>query len=239
MLEIQNLSVSYRGNLALQEINCSFAPGEMIGILGPNGAGKSTLIKAMLGLLPAVMGNTIWRGRPLKVQLNKVAYVPQRSQIDWDYPITAWQVVMMGRTIETGLFRRPSQESKELVKNALHRVGMYDLKDRRIGELSGGQQQRIFIARALAKQADLFLFDEPFVGVDQKTEQIMFDIFHELKDQKKTLLIVNHDLQDTLHHYNRLVLLNRRLIAIGDRHSVMTKENLARAYGVPLQLLAA
>lgn len=239
MLEIQNLSVSYRGSLALQEINCSFTPGEMVGILGPNGAGKSTLIKAMLGLLPAMMGNTIWRGRPLKRQLNKVAYVPQRSQIDWDYPITAWNVVMMGRTIETGLFRRPSPESVELVKNALDRVGMYDLRHRGIGELSGGQQQRIFIARALAKQADLFLFDEPFVGVDQKTEQIMFDIFHELKEQNKTLLIVNHDLQDTLQHFDRLVLLNRRLIATGDRSSVMTPDNLARAYGVPLHLLAA
>ncbi len=239
MLEIQNLSVSYRGSLALQEISCTFAPGEMVGILGPNGAGKSTLIKAMLGLLPNVMGRTLWRGRPLQRQLDRVAYVPQRNQIDWDYPITAWHVVMMGRTIPTGLFRRPSQASVAMVKEALDRVGMYDLKDRPIGELSGGQQQRIFIARALAQQADLFLLDEPFVGVDQKTEQIMFNIFQELKEENKTILIVNHDLKQTLHHFDRFVLLNRRLIAIGDRESVITPDNLARAYGVPLELLVA
>lgn len=238
MLEIQNLSVSYRGSIALQNINCCFAQGEMVGILGPNGAGKSTLIKAMLGLLQS-LGQILWQGRPLKRQLARVAYVPQRSQIDWDYPITVWNVAMMGRTMETGLFQRPSRESEELVKAALERVGMYDLRNCPIGELSGGQQQRVFLARALAKQADLFLFDEPFVGVDRRTEQIMFDIFHELKEQKKTLIIVNHDLQETLHHYDRLVLLNRRLIAWGDRATVMTNENIARAYGVPLNLLAA
>jgi len=193
----------------------------------------------MLGLLPNVMGRTLWRGRPLQRQLDRVAYVPQRNQIDWDYPITAWHVVMMGRTIPTGLFRRPSQASVAMVKEALDRVGMYDLKDRPIGELSGGQQQRIFIARALAQQADLFLLDEPFVGVDQKTEQIMFSIFQELKAEKKTILIVNHDLKQTLHYFDRLVLLNRRLIAMGDRERVITPDNLARAYGVPLELLVA
>ena len=147
MLEVRNLSVSYRGSLALQEISCSFTAGEMVAILGPNGAGKSTLIKAMLGLLPAIVGSATWQGRPLKQQLRRVAYVPQRNQIDWDYPITVWNVAMMGRTVETGLFRRPSKESKELVKDALQRVGMYALKNRSMRELSGGQQQRVFIAR--------------------------------------------------------------------------------------------
>ncbi|NJL40630.1 MAG: metal ABC transporter ATP-binding protein [Leptolyngbyaceae cyanobacterium SM1_4_3] len=239
MLQIQNLSVSYRGVDALQDVSCTFEAGELIGILGPNGAGKSTMVKAMLGLIRSAQGATMFQGKPLTQKLSQVAYVPQRSQIDWDYPITVWNVTMMARTAHTGLFRQPSQQSRELVKAALERVGMYNLRDRSIGSLSGGQQQRVFLARALAKQADLLIFDEPFAGVDRKTEDIMFEIFAELKSQAKTLLVVSHDLSETLEHYDRLILLNKRLIAVGSRREVMTAENLQVAYDSPLRFVAA
>jgi ABC-type Mn2+/Zn2+ transport system ATPase subunit len=239
MLQIQNLSVSYRGVDALQNVNCTFGAGEVVGILGPNGAGKSTMVKAMLGLIRSVQGATVFQGKPLTQKLSQVAYVPQRSQIDWDYPITVWKVTMMARTSHTGLFRQPSHQSRELVKAALERVGMYDLRDRSIGSLSGGQQQRVFLARALAKQADLLIFDEPFAGVDRKTEDIMFEIFAELKSQAKTLLVISHDLSETLEHYDRLILLNKRLVAMGLRQEVMTAENLQVAYESPLRFTAA
>lgn len=239
MLQIQNLSVSYRGTDALQNVSCTFNPGELVGILGPNGAGKSTMVKAMLGLIRSAQGATLFQGKPLTQRLSKVAYVPQRSQIDWDYPITVWKVTMMARTTQTRLFRQPSRQSRELVKAALKRVGMYDLRDRSIGSLSGGQQQRVFLARALAKQADLLIFDEPFTGVDRKTEDIMFEIFAELKSQAKTLLVVSHDLSETLEYYDQLILLNKRLIAVGSRQEVMTAENLQVAYESPLRYMAA
>ena len=239
MLQLQNLSVSYRGTYALQNATCVFDPGQLVGIFGPNGAGKSTLIKAVLGLLPSVQGVALWRKRPLHQQLDQVAYVPQRSQIDWDYPITVWNVAMMARTPHTGLFRRPSRQSQALVEAALERVGVNDLRDHPIGALSGGQQQRVFLARALAKQADLLILDEPFAGVDRKTEDVMFDVFAELKAQGKTLLVISHDLSETLNHYDQLVLMNKRLIAVGARQKVMSVENLRAAYESPMVLPAA
>ncbi|MBE7381520.1 MAG: metal ABC transporter ATP-binding protein [Leptolyngbya sp. SIO1E4] len=239
MLQVQNLSVSYRETCALRDVSCTFRAGELVGIFGPNGAGKSTMVKAMLGLIQSVKGLALLQGQPLLRQLSQVAYVPQRSQIDWDYPITVWNVAMMGRTIHTGLFRRPSRQARELVKASLARVGMYELRNRSISELSGGQQQRVFLARALAKEADLLIFDEPFTGVDRKTESIMFEIFSELKAQAKTLLVISHDLSETLEHYDQLMLLNKRLIAMGPRQEVMTDENLHTAYEGPVRFAAA
>ncbi|MGL5065411.1 MAG: metal ABC transporter ATP-binding protein, partial [Microcoleus sp.] len=156
MLEVQDLAVNYRGIWALNSINFSLKPGQLTGLLGPNGAGKSTMVKAMLGLIPACRGRVKYGGNLLKEQLQRVAYVPQRSHIDWDYPITVENAVMMARTVQTGWFRSPSRQSRELVAAALQRVGMWELRNRQIGELSGGQQQRIFLARSLAQQADLF-----------------------------------------------------------------------------------
>lgn len=239
MLLVQNLSVSYRGVTALTQVNCAFGAGEVVGIFGPNGAGKSTMVKAMLGLIPSARGRVLFKGKPLTQQLSQVAYVPQRSQIDWDYPVTVWNVAMMGRTLRTGLFRQPSRQSCELVRAALERVGMYEYRDRSISDLSGGQQQRVFLARALAKQADLLILDEPFTGVDQKTETIMFDIFGELKAQAKTLLVISHDLSETLDHYDQLLLLNKRVVAKGPRREVMTEHNLLAAYEGPVRLVAA
>ncbi|HEY9633172.1 MAG TPA: metal ABC transporter ATP-binding protein [Coleofasciculaceae cyanobacterium] len=235
MLEVQHLAVSYRGVHALGDVSFCLEPGQMVGVIGPNGAGKSTMIKAMLGLIPTVSGVVKFRGKALRQQLRCCAYVPQRSQIDWDYPATVWSVVMMARTAHTGWFRSPSRQSKEIVATALQRVGMWELRQRQIGELSGGQQQRVFLARAIAQQAELFLFDEPFVGVDKKTEAILFGIFNELKAEGKTLLVSSHEWGEALSHYDRLLLLNQRLVANGYPKEVMTIENIRRAYGEGLQ----
>jgi manganese/iron transport system ATP-binding protein len=235
MLEVQDLAVNYRGIHALGNVNFRLEPGQLVGLIGPNGAGKSTMIKAMLGLVPATSGVVKFRGQPLKQHLRCCAYVPQRSQIDWDYPATVWTVVMMVRSAHTGWFRSPSRQSQEIVASALQRVGIWELRHRQIGELSGGQQQRVFLARAIAQQAELFLFDEPLTGIDKKTEAIIFQIFAELKAEGKTLLVSSHEWGKTLSQYDRLLLLNQRLVANGSPQDVMTLENIQRAYGVGLQ----
>ncbi|MDF5729131.1 MAG: metal ABC transporter ATP-binding protein [Rhizonema sp. PD38] len=231
MLEVKNLAVNYRGVRAVEDVSFRTLPGQIVGVIGPNGAGKSTMVKAILGLVPTASGVVKFRSRPLKQQLGSVAYVPQRSQIDWDYPITVWNVVMMARTVHTGWFREPSRQSQEIVKDTLVRVGMLELRSRQIGELSGGQQQRVFLARALAQQAELLFFDEPFVGVDKKTEAIMFDVFEELKSQGKTLLLITHDFGICLTKCDQLLLLNKQIIANGSLKEVMTADNIQRAYG--------
>ena len=239
MLEVWDLTVCYREHWALNNVSFSLKPGQVTSLLGPNGAGKSTLIKAMLGLTPAIRGVVKFENQPLKKQLRKVAYVPQRSQIDWDYPITVERVVMMGRTRQTGWFRNPSRQSRQLVSAALEQVEMSKYCNHRIGELSGGQQQRVFLARALAQQAELLFLDEPFTGVDKKTERIIFDIFTELKSQHKTLLVISHDLGKTLDNYDQFLLLNQKLIASGNKQQVLTVENITQAYGQGLGLFAA
>ena len=231
MLEVQGLDVDYRGKVAIEDVSFRVSCGQMVGVIGPNGAGKSTLVKAILGLIPSTGGIVKFRNCPVKKQLNSIAYVPQRTQVDWEYPITVLRVVMMARTASTGWFRQPNCKSKQIVKSALQRVGMWDLRSRQIGELSGGQQQRVFLARALAQQADLFFFDEPFVGIDQRTEDIMFDIFNELKRDGKILILITHDLGDTLTKCDYLLLLNKHIIADGSIGEVITNENLQRAYG--------
>lgn len=230
-INISHLGVQYRMVEALRDVNCVVQPGKLTGIFGPNGAGKSTLIKAMLGLVPITSGNVLYEGKPLMQQLEKVAYVPQRSQIDWAYPATVWDVVMMGRVKKTGLFHRFSTTSRKVAAAALERVGMSDYRNRPIGQLSGGQQQRVFLARALAQQAEIFCFDEPLVGIDQKTQSVVFDVFDELADAGKIVLVVNHDLGESITHFDDLILLNQDLVAAGDRKSVLTQENLYRAYG--------
>ena len=235
MLEVQDLAVNYRGIRALGNLSFRLEPGQLVGVIGPNGAGKSTMIKAMLGLVPATSGIVKFKGRALKQQLRCCAYVPQRSQIDWDYPATVWTVVMMGRSPHTGWFRSPSRQSKEIVASALKRVGIWELRHRQIGELSGGQQQRVFLARAIAQQAELFLFDEPLTGIDKKTEAILFEIFNELKAQGKILLVSSHEWGKNLSHYDRLLLLNQGLIANGSPQEVMNLENIQRAYGEGLR----
>ncbi|MGJ3250930.1 MAG: metal ABC transporter ATP-binding protein [Elainellaceae cyanobacterium] len=231
MLDVQHISVQYRGNWALKEVSLSLKRGEMVGLIGPNGAGKSTLIKAILGLVTLSDGHVLLQNCPVRRQRQRIAYVPQRSQIDWDYPITAIDVVMLAKTATAGWLRGLSRGDRAIVNESLERVGMWNLRHRQIGELSGGQQQRIFLARALAQQADLFLLDEPFNGIDKKTEAIMMSLFAELQAQGKTLLICSHEWGETLHRYDRLVLLNQQILANDTPQAVMTLDNIQRAYG--------
>ncbi|MGB6015675.1 MAG: metal ABC transporter ATP-binding protein [Nodosilinea sp.] len=228
---VDHLSVNYRDVQALRNVNLTIRPGKLVGIFGPNGAGKSTLIKAMLGLMPVVTGRVTYGDDSLAHQLDRVAYVPQRSQIDWTFPATVWDVVMMGRVKKTGWFNRFSACSRQIATAALERVGMLEFRDRPIGALSGGQQQRVFLARALAQEADIFCFDEPFVGVDQKTETVLFNIFRELAIAGKMVLVINHDLGESITNFDQLILLNKELVAAGPRDWVLTRDNMTRAYG--------
>jgi manganese/iron transport system ATP-binding protein len=235
MLEVQQVSVNYASGQGLDPVSFQILPGEMVGVMGPNGAGKSTMMKAILGLVPVSSGHVHYCTCPLHQQLEKVAYVPQRSQIDWDYPITVETVVSLARTRHLGWFRRSSAAGQRAVRSAMERVNVWDLRDRRIGNLSGGQQQRVFLARALAQEAEMLLFDEPFTGVDATTEEILFRTFAELRNEGKILLISSHEwgsnLSKGLTTLDRLLLLNHELIASGTPQEVMTQENLRLAYG--------
>jgi manganese/iron transport system ATP-binding protein len=234
MLEVEHLAVSYHDVSAVEDVSFAIASGQMVAVIGPNGAGKSTIFKAILGLVPASNGHVRYRSRALHRQLRTVAYVPQRSQVDWDFPVTVWGAVMMARTRHRnwlGWIKKSGCHCESIVKSALQRVGMWELRDRQIGELSGGQQQRVFLARAIAQEAELLFFDEPFVGVDKKTEAVIFDVFAELKSQSKILLVITHDLGSNLDNYDRLLLMNKELIAEGDRDTVITSQNIKRAYG--------
>ncbi len=233
MLEVANLTVAYRETLVLDGVGFWAAPGQAIGIVGPNGAGKSTLMKALLGLVPVLSGSIRFCGRQLQHVLPAVAYFPQRSQIDWDYPATVWDVAMLARCggKHGRLFGWPSRRDRHIVAAALDRVGLLELRHRPIGQLSGGQQQRVFLARVLAQEADLLCFDEPLSSVDRATEEIITATFAELKAQGKILLVVTHDLHSLGATYDRLLLLNRKTVAWGTVSEVMTPENLQRAYG--------
>jgi manganese/iron transport system ATP-binding protein len=230
MLVIQDLSVRYRKNLALERASLTIQPQRIVGIIGPNGAGKSTFIKAVLNLI-SYTGTVTYQDKPLKGQMKQVAYVPQRTAVDWDYPATVEDVVMMGRCIHIGWLQWASAKDRAIVHESLVRVGMESFAERQIGELSGGQQQRVFIARALVQKADLLFFDEPFVGVDQTSEAIIFQIFEELRNEHKTLLVVNHDLGEAVSHYDDILLLKNRVVAFGPRETVFNDQNLALAYG--------
>jgi manganese/iron transport system ATP-binding protein len=235
---VSHLGVNYRQVQALTDVNAVIRRGRLTGIIGPNGAGKSTLIKAMLGLTPTLNGRVVYQGKSLMEQRDRIAYVPQRSQIDWTYPATVWDVVMMGRAKKTGWFRRYSNVSRQIASEAIARVGMSDYRNRKIGDLSGGQQQRVFLARSLAQQAEIFCFDEPFVGIDQKTEAVLFEIFHELAAAGKIVVVVNHDLGESITHFDDLILLNRELIACGDREQVLRSDNMYRAYQGQVQFFS-
>lgn len=230
-IQIADLDVQYRRVQALKAVNCQVTPGRVTGMIGPNGAGKSTLMKAMLGLVTPLRGTVHFQDKPLQEQLETVAYLPQRSKIDWTYPATVWDVVMMGRVRKTGWLNRFSPTSRQVAAQALEQVEMRELRDRAIGQLSGGQQQRVFIARALAEQAHIFCFDEPFAGIDKKTEQIIFDLLHALADAGKIVLVVHHDLGESILHFDDLILLNRELVAYGERQQVLNADNLKQAYG--------
>jgi manganese/zinc/iron transport system ATP- binding protein len=236
-LKLDHVTVYYDKGPVLWEITCDVPTGKLVGVIGPNGAGKSTLLKVSLGLLTPLSGRVEIFNRPLKEVRRKVAYVPQRSSVDWDFPITVFEVVMMGRYGTMGIFKRPKAADKEAVERALEWVGLESLSQRQISQLSGGQQQRLFIARALVQEADLYLMDEPFAGVDVATEKSLMQLLEQLKAQRKTLLLVHHDLSSVHRYFDWVVLLNTCLIATGPTEEVFTTENVMRTYGRSSHLL--
>lgn len=230
-LQIEGLSVAYQKKPVLRDISFEIPEGKLIGIIGPNGAGKSTLIKATLGLIPRLTGDVKIYGDSYQKKRNVVGYVPQRESVDWDFPTHALDVVMMGRYGHLGWFRRPGKKEKEYALDALRKVGMEAYADRQISQLSGGQQQRIFLARALAQDAQLYFMDEPFVGVDAATEKAIITLLNELKSQGKTVLVVHHDLATVEEYFDWVIMMNVSLIGIGPTEEVFTSEMLKKTYG--------
>ncbi|MEI3607337.1 metal ABC transporter ATP-binding protein [Pseudogracilibacillus sp. SE30717A] len=233
-INVENLSVSYYGNEVLKDISFSFKTGNLIGIIGPNGAGKSTLMKAALGLISKDSGKVEICGKPIDNVRKKIAYVPQRSNIDWDFPIIVKDTVLLGTFPNLGLFRRPSKKDKELAAQCLEEVGMKDFSNRQIAELSGGQQQRVFLARALAQKADFFFLDEPFVGIDVASEEVIINILKSLRDAGKTIFVVHHDLSKVEHYFDDLILINKELFGAGPVKKVFRTENMKRCYNMNL-----
>lgn len=236
-VEVEKLSVSYFETTALEDLSVRFTPGQLIGIIGPNGAGKSTFIKAIMGLIPAEATTIRLLGQSVKQARTRVAYVPQRSAIDWDFPIRVLDAVLIGCYPQLGLFKRPTKQHRIHARSCLERVGMLDYADRQIGELSGGQQQRVFLARALAQDAHLLLLDEPFVGVDAGSEGVIIDLLRMLRDEGKTIVVVHHDLSKAADYFDTLLLLNRRVISAGPPTDVLQPHIIEGAYGNPLAFL--
>lgn len=236
-ISVKGLSVSYERKLVLSNIYLDIEPGYLYGIIGPNGAGKSTLFKALLGLLQPNAGEIWIEGQAIKTQRKKVVYVPQKSDVDWSFPATVLDIVLMGRYPHKKLFKRLDKHDKALALAALEEMGIESLYDRQIGELSGGQQQRVFLARALCQKADIFLLDEPFVGVDMTTEEKIIGLLKKLASEGKTLLVVHHDLSTVREYFDKVILLNQRLIACGDTEDTFTEAHIAQTYGGQLPIL--
>lgn len=229
-ISIKDLHVSYFGNEAVKGVSLAVNPGNLVGIIGPNGAGKSTFLKALLNLIPSDKGEVKVLGKSIKDVRKKIAYVPQRNDIDWDFPITVLDVVLIGTFPHLKLFRRPKKKEKEWALQCLERVGMQEFSKRQIGELSGGQQQRVFLARALAQKAELFFLDEPFVGVDVSSEETIVKILKELCLHGKTVIVVHHDLSKANDYFHQLILLNKELISFGSVAEVFKPEVIEKAY---------
>ncbi len=231
-LNVQQLSVNYDRAAILWDVSFCASTGSLVGIIGPNGAGKSTLIKALVGLVKPLAGQIEVFGRPLDDEVRRrIAYVPQRSAVDWDFPITTFDLALMGRYRKRGPLRRLTEEDRFSAQSALEKVGLWELRDRQIGQLSGGQQQRAFLARALVQEADLYFLDEPFAGIDMTTESELIKILGGLRDAGKTLLCVHHDLTTVRQIFDSLIILSTSLIANGPTSEVFHRENLERAYG--------
>ena len=222
-IEIKNLTVAYGENIALEDLNLDIEIGSLMALVGPNGAGKSTLIKTILKFLKQITGE-------IKINAKTLAYVPQRNSVDWDFPTTLFDVVEMGCYGRVGLFKRVNKEEKQKVLKAIEQVGMLEFKDRQISELSGGQQQRAFIARALVQEADIYLMDEPFQGVDSTTEKSIVEILKQLKAEGKTIIVVHHDLQTVPAYFESVALINKAVIVSGKVSEVFTQENIDVTY---------
>lgn len=238
-LHVEDLTASYASSAVLWDVDLNVPPGVLAAIVGPNGAGKSTLLKCVIGAMRPAAGHVYVFGRPYRRARHRVAYVPQRTSVDWDFPTTALDVVTMGLYGRLGWLRRPGRRDSDEALEALAMVGMDAFAARQISQLSGGQQQRVFLARALVQDADLYLMDEPFAGVDATTERAIVELFKDLRARGKTVVAVHHDLQTVATYFDWLALLNVRLIAQGPVREVYTAEHLRAAYGPRVVLLGA
>lgn len=236
-LSIHDMTVAYHGRRVLWDIDYAAPAGKLVAIVGPNGAGKSTLIKSVLELVPLTDGQVRFFGQTYRQQRSRIGYVPQRTSVDWDFPVNALDVVTMGLYRKIGWFRPVTRAFRQQALAALERVGLAEFAGRQISELSGGQQQRVFLARALVQDADLYLMDEPFAGVDAATERAIVELLRELRSRGKSALVVHHDLQTVAEYFDEVLLLNVRLVASGPVDQVFTAENLRKTYGGKLALL--
>ena len=237
-MEIHDLTVAYHKRPVLWGVDLVVPKGKLVGIVGPNGAGKSTLIKAVLGIVPSSSGWVKVFGKPVERAKKRVGYVPQRESIDWDFPVTVMDVVLMGRFGRLGLFKRPGLADREIARGCLEKVKMLPYANRQIANLSGGQQQRVFLARALAQDADVYFMDEPFAGVDAATEEAIVRLLGEMRDEGKTVFVVHHDLSTADDYFEMMVLLNMRLVAAGPTEEVFTADILQKTYGGRLTVLS-
>ena len=237
ILEFHDVTVAYGRRPVLWNVDLTIDEPGLFGIIGPNGAGKSTLLKAALGLIPLAGGTITFFGRPFAEVRGRIGYVPQRETVDWDFPVSVSDVVLMGTYGRLGWFRRPGRRERDLAGESLARVGLADVAGRQIGKLSGGQQQRVFLARALAQQADVYVLDEPMAGVDARSQELIFGVLSELRDAGRLVVVVHHDLRTAAQWFDRVALIDMRLVAAGPTATVLTPENLERTYAGRLDLL--
>jgi len=239
VVEIDDLTVAYRQHPVLWDIDLTVRAGALTAVVGPNGAGKTTLIKSIIGLVPVAAGRVRVLGRRYREARREVAYVPQRGSVDWDFPTSVIDVVLMGTYGALGWIRRPGAKERAAAVEALEKVGLEAFRDRQISQLSGGQQQRVFLARALIQNAELYLMDEPFQGVDARTERAIVDVLKEIRTQGRTVVAVHHALQSVPEYFDDVVLLNVRKVASGGVEDVFTEENLRATYGGRVPFLQA
>ena len=237
-IQIHDMTIAYHKKPVLWDVDLDIPEGKLVGVIGPNGAGKSTLVKGLMDLVPKASGWVKIYGQPYEAMRRHIGYVPQRESVDWDFPISALEVVAMGRYGHVGWVRRLRREDRRLAEEALAKVGMKDYARRQISQLSGGQQQRVFLARALAQDARIYQMDEPFAGVDAATEKAIVEILMELRHQDKTILVVHHDLQTVTNYFDWVIMLNMRVVASGPTSEVFTDDNLHKTYGGRLTVLS-
>lgn len=229
-LELEHVSAGYESNLILRDISLQVPHGGQVAVVGPNGAGKSTLFKTLVGILPVRSGRVLIHGQPLGHHQDCVAYVPQREEVDWRFPVTVYDVVMMGRFLRLGWFKRPGKSDHESVRSALAQMNIESLAAKHISALSGGQQQRVFLARALAQEPHILLMDEPFTGIDAATQETTLQVLEEMKTRQVTVMVSTHDLNMASRRFESVLLLNKRLVAYGPPTEVFHAENIRAAF---------
>lgn len=230
-IDIKHLNVSYYDHLVLNDINLNIPKGVMCAISGPNGAGKTTLVKSILNFIPHLTGSIKISGKDLKKEIDNISYVPQKESVNWQFPTTVSDVVLMGTYRELGWFKRPGKTQKDKANQAMKQLGILDLANKEIASLSGGQQQRVFLARMLCQDADIIFLDEPLVGIDKKSEQIIMNILNQLKEEGKTIIVVHHDLATIEKYFDYLVLVNHKIVSSGYVKDIFTPDNINQAYG--------